>query len=683
MNRKIAIPKLPHAFFRWYCRKDRYEELHGDLEELFYERAAESGLATARLFYWFNVIRCFQPYAWKKSTRQTNAHFMMFNNYFKISIRGLMKNPLNSFINVAGLAMAIGICIFAYGFARWTYSTDQFHKNKNEVYLATFFANRDGKEQQFGQTPRPLGEMLRADFAQIKKVCRVEDRSVVVKYEDNVFHERVRYTDPEFLDMFTFPLKWGTSHSLADPNSIIISEPMSIKYFGEENPIGQGILVIFDKERSKAFKISGVAKAFPKARTISFDFLINFENLKISVPVYDFQDWKSMVNATLIQIDNRTDLAAVENGMKKYISLQNKAAEEDWAIGSFTFEPLATLHERSENIRDDISRSSKNNYITVVYLVFISVFLLALACFNYINIAIASAAKRLKEIGVRKSIGADRRIVIVQFLSENMVITFFALILGLILGMTVFIPGFEAMWDFNMDFRLDDAKLWIYLPAILFLTSIASGIYPSVYISKFNVTEILKGSVKFGNRNPLTKTFLCIQLIMACIFITNAVVMSQNSSYMAKRPWGYNQEQGLYAIVHDQSEYDKVHALMVQDPDVLSISGSKHHLGKSNATAVLHFPDHEYEVDQFSVDAGYFTTMGLELKEGRTFHSEEGSDKYAVVVNSVLASNLGPGSAIGQQFRIDSVQYEIIGVLNEFHSYSFTRSSGHHFYRCR
>src|SRR5687768_3521541 len=195
----------------------------------------------------------------------------MSRNYFKVALRGLMKSPLNSFINIFGLSIGISLCIFAYAFARWTYSTDQFHEHKNSVYLVTFFADREGTAQQYGLTPRPLGEMLRADFAHIEKVCRIEDRSVVVKYGEHIFHERVRYVDPEFLEMFTFPLKWGTPTSLADVNSIILSQAMSTKYFGDENPIGRDILIKFDQERSKAFKITGVAKDFPKARTISFN----------------------------------------------------------------------------------------------------------------------------------------------------------------------------------------------------------------------------------------------------------------------------------------------------------------------------------------------------------------------------------------------------------------------------
>jgi putative ABC transport system permease protein len=667
-------PEWPLKFLRFFLKKEYLEEIEGDMEEIFQENAEQHSVRKAKRMYAWEMLKLLRPNLLKnfEFLQHLNQH-AMFKNYFKVSLRGLMKNPLNSFINVFGLSAAIGICIFAYAFARWTYSTDQFHEHKNEVYLITFFANRDGSAQQFGTTPRPLGEMLREDFAQIKKICRVEDRNVVMKYKDNVFHERVRYTDPEFLEMFTFPLKWGTSKSLADANSIILSEDMSIKYFGEENPIGQDILMVFGKDRSKAFKIAGVAKEFPKARTIRFDFLINFENLRTTEPGYDFHDWKAFVNATLIQVDNPSDLKTIERGMEKYKKVQNEAVKEDWALASFAFEPLATLHERAGNIRDDISRSSSDNYKSIIFMVIIAIFILVLACFNYINIAIATAAKRLKEIGVRKSIGATRRVVIVQFLTENLVITFFALIFGLILGYTFFIPGFEQLWHFDMDFKLSDPNLWIYLPVVLLLTSIASGIYPSLYISKFQVVGILKGSVKFGQKNPLTKIFLSIQLMLGCIFITIATTFTQNNSYMAKRSWGYNQAETLYANIPDHAAYEELNALLSQDPDIVSISGSSHHLGKNNATTVLHFPDREYEVDQLSVDAKYFETMGLQLKAGRAFNDHEGSDKQAIMVNELLVKNMAWENPIGQRFIIDSVQYEVVGVAKDFHSYSFSK----------
>lgn len=673
LQNNISPPKWPLEFLRFFVKEKYLEEIEGDMEEIFFENVERLSLKNARRIYTIEMVRLIRPILLKnlKPTSTLNQ-YPMFKNYFKTSFRGLMKTPLNSFINIFGLSMAIGFCLFAYSFAQWTYRTDQFHKNKNEVYLATFMADRDGVMQQHGRTPRPLGEMLREDFANIKKVCRVEDRSVVLKYKDNVFHERVRFTDPEFLEMLTFPLKWGTTSSLADINSIILSEEMSNKYFGEENPIGHDILMKFDDKRSKAFKITGVAEAFPKAHTIDFDFLVNFENFRASDPGYDFTDWSKFVNATLIQVDNPSDVKGIEEGMDKYRILQNEEAQEDWAISSFTLEPLATLHERSEEIKDDISWSTRDNAETIIYLSIIGVLLLALACFNYINIAIVSAAKRLKEIGVRKTIGATRRIVIVQFLMENIVITFFALIVGLVLGVTIFIPGFEKMWLFSMGFKLTDATLWVYLTSILLLTGIAAGIYPAFYISKFQVVKIIKGSVQFGQKNPLTKLFLGFQLIIACILITSAVMFTQNTAYLSERSWGYNQEAVLYVSVPDHASFEQLNAVMAQDPNVLFTSGSSHHLGRDYTTTVVHMPDRQYEVDQLSVDANYFETMGLHLQQGRVFKDNYASDNQAVVVNELFVKTIASSKPIEQLLKIDSIQYVIVGVVSDFHNRSFS-----------
>jgi putative ABC transport system permease protein len=681
-SKPVHPPKWPLRFLRFFVKKEYLEEIEGDMEELFQDSAEQFSLRKAKRMYSWEILKLFRPILMKNLAFMTNLTYHgMFKNYFKVSLRGLLKNPTNSFINVFGLAAAIGIAVFAYAFARWTYSTDQFHEFKNEVFLVTFFADREGTPQQYGTTPRPLGEMLKNDLAHVNKVCRVEDRNVVVKYEDNVFHERIRYTDPEFLEMFTFPLKWGTTASLKDVNSIILSEPMAIKYFGDQNPVGLSVLVKFDDKRSKAFKIAGVANGFPDALTLRFDFLINFDNLVTSSPDYDVHDWKSFVSATFIQVDDAANIGTVAGGMAKYKKLQHEAVNEEWAITSFAFEPLATLHQRSEDIRDDISRSSYTNYATINWLIGISLLLLVLASFNYINIAIATAAKRLKEIGVRKSIGATRSIVIFQFLSENVLITFFAMIVGVVMAMTIFIPGFESLWDFNMNFMLTDPRLWIYLVVVLLFTSVASGIYPSIYISKFQVVGILKGSVKFGQKNPITKILLCVQMTLSCIFMILTVMFTQNTNYLSKRSWGYNPHEAIYALLPDKASFEKLAALMEQDPDVLKVSGSAQHVGKKNSARVLNFGDREYEVDELAVDANYFETMQLQLLQGRTFEHHEGSDRQSVVINELMAKNIGWTQPVGQVFRLDSIQFEVIGVVKDFHSYSFVQPIKSTFFR--
>ncbi|HRE65764.1 MAG TPA: ABC transporter permease [Cyclobacteriaceae bacterium] len=669
----LQPPHWPLKFLRFFLKKEYLEEIEGDMEEFFYENTERFSVGKAKRIYTWEMIKLLRPNLIKNFEFVNKIiQYSMIKNYFKVSVRGLLKSPVNSFINIFGLAAAIGFCIFFYAFVVYTFKRDQFHENKDVVFLTTFTASREGALRQYGLSPRPLGELLKQDFPQVTKVCRVEDRNVIVKHGDNIFNERIRFVDPTFLDMFTFPLKWGVSTSLTDLNSVVISEPMAEKYFGDENPIGQSILVKFTSENGKEFKITGVAKKFPSSRSFDFHFLVNFDNLRTAQPGFDFHDWSAFHQATFIQVAQPSDITMVEVGMSKYKRLQNEAVEKDWAIASFQFEPLATTHIKTDEIREDVFREGTHSNLTSIkFLSGICTLMLLLACFNYINIAISTSVKRLKELGVRKTIGATRRLVIVQFLSENIVVTFFAMLFGILLGWLVVIPWFEGLWHFSMEFSLNDPRLWMYLPVIMLITAIASGIYPAIYISRFQTVTILKGSVRFGQKNPITKIFLGFQLVLACMFITSAIVFTMNGDYLANRSWGYSNRDVLYTAVADESAFQQLNDVMQRNPKVLSISGSAQHIGKTHQTTVLHFPDKDFEADRLAVSPSYFKTMGIELAEGREFKDFDGSDKNAVVVNETMVKNLSWSNPLGQQFRIDSITYEVVGVAKDFHSYSF------------
>lgn len=591
----------------------------------------------------------------------------MFKNYLKTSLRSLLKNPLSSFINLFGLAVAIGVTLIVYSFMEFDLTVDDFHENKEKVYLTTFHVDRDGTERHLGLSPTPLGEMLRRDFSQIEKVCRVEDFGAVVKYEDKVFNQTIRYVDPEFLEMMTFPLKWGDPESLKDFNSIILSHNMSVKFFGDENPIGKNLLLVFGDQK-KSFMITGVAEKFPLAHAIDFQFLVHFENINTTHPDYDLTNWRGFVNATLIQVERPSDLQTVAEGMDKYKELQN-SVRDDWAISSFEFVKLADLHNRSGDIWSDISSGTEDEARLILPI--IGIFMLLLACFNYINIAIVSAAKRLKEIGVRKVIGANKRLVITQFMAENIFITLFALLFGLLLGMFVFLPWFNQLFSIDLELRWSDGNLWLYLLGILLFTGVASGIYPAFYIAKFEVVRIFKGSVQFGKKNKLTKIFLGFQLILACITITCGVIFTQNTSYQAERSWGYDPSSSLYVRVPDESAFNKLNAVMMQNPNVLQTSGSQNHLGRSTLTRVIETPERQYEIQELQVDANYMESIGAELVAGRLFRDQFESDKRTVVVNELMAKSMELEDPIGATFKIDSIQYQIIGMVKDIHVYSF------------
>lgn len=603
----------------------------------------------------------------RKPTIKTLLFRAMINNYFKSFSRNMLKHPLTSIINVLGLAVAIGICLVVYLFYDWDKSLDQFHEHKNEVYLTTFFVNREGTEQQYGTSPAPMGKMMTQDFPQIEKMCRIVDAGAVVKYEENVFNERIRYVDPAFLDVFTFPLKWGMANSLKDANSIVLSEEVAKKYFKDENPVGQNMLIKFSETTSKTFRVGGVAKAFPDHHIIDFDMLINFDNIKIAKPDFEMNDWEEMVAATLIKVGSAEEMKEVRKGVKKYLDLQH-AANSEWPISSFEFVKLADLHFEASHIRNSISHDYNGE--ARLGMPIIALFMVVMACLNYINISITSAVKRLKEIGLRKVIGARRSAVMSQFLIENLFMTAFAALIGLLLGATVFMPWFCRLSGDAIHFNPADPFVWIFTSVVILLTGILSGAYPSVYISKFQAVEVFRGSVKFGQKNVATKIFLGLQLVITCIGITNAIVFSQNSTYQKQRSWGYEKEDVLYSYVGSQSAYTKLYNAMRQEPSVKLLAGAKNHLGQSSETKVVEVNDREYEVQKFEVSPNYFETMGIPFNTGQSFASD--GDKLQLVVNEKFMKNLGLMEMEHAAVTIDSVSYRIVGIVEDVHSQSFS-----------
>ncbi|MEQ8240384.1 MAG: FtsX-like permease family protein, partial [Cyclobacteriaceae bacterium] len=478
----------------------------------------------------------------------------------------------------------------------------------------------------------------------------------------------IHHVDPAFLEVFTFPLKWGLSNSLKSNSSIILSEKMSQKYFGDENPVGQTLKLLFGLERSKMFEITGVAEAFPDARIIDFDFLVNIENVSYANPDYNFNNWTEEIDATLILVKNEADLATIKSGMSKYKEVQN-GIDADWPIQDFDFVSINDLHLASGRIRNDISYDATLE--GRISLPIIAGFLLVLACFNYINIAIVSGAKRLKEIGLRKVIGANRRSIIVQFFSENLMLTALAALLGFVLAATLFLPWFASFAPVTDQFDLLDPTMWSFLIAILFLTAIFSGLYPAFYISRFQAVQIFSGKLKFGNKNLLTKVFLTLQLALTCVGIAFAIIMAQNSNYQMDRSWGYNPKQILYQYVGDASAFAKLEKKLLEHPEVLSVMGSAHHFSRSQSPITVHLPHTQLSVKELSIGEGYLENMGVSLKGGRWLQQDGRGDLDKILINEKMAQILDFQNPIGQSIKITEQSYDIVGVVRDVHFNDF------------
>ncbi|OEK05381.1 hypothetical protein BFP71_18495 [Roseivirga misakiensis] len=564
--------------------------------------------------------------------------------------------------------MALGVAIMVYSFVDMEYTTDQFHENKHEIYMATSTLSRSGQEAQYGIIPAPYAQILMNDFPQIDRVIRMEHRGGVLKNGASVFNETFTFVDPGFLDMFTFPLKWGNKSALNEPNKIIISENTSIKYFGDTNPLGKSMTFEFGALKY-TFEVAGVAEKFPYKRSMDFRVLVNFDQLKQIDPAVKLTDWGTFLDGTFIQTNNPSAVANITQNVQQYVALQNEV-RKDYPATAFGFFPWVDLYLKGDDMRNTVTGSTDG--VGSLVLSIIAGFILVLAIFNYINIAIVSATKRLKEIGVRKVMGSTRKSLVFQFLSENVFLTLIALILGFILGVTVLIPGFDQMFDIGMEFDIAQPSLWIFLLILVVFTGLASGAYPALYISNFSAVNIFRGRLKFGGKNKMTKIFLTFQYILACIAVVGGIMFTQNTAFQKSQDWGYNEKATISTNISPATEAMQLMAAMESNPNIASIAPSKHHLSRRSTRMEIQILEKDYDILTLEIGPEYVETMELEVLEGRTFEKNRETDFQNVLINEQMAKLLNPQGALGERFKSDTLNFAVIGILKDFHQYNFS-----------
>jgi hypothetical protein len=330
----------------------------------------------------------------------------MFKNYLKVAVRNLWSNKLYAFINMLGLGVAIGYCVVAY--LNHTYNTgfDGFHRNADRIFRVKTLMVRNDREDRLGIVPRPLAPALAADFSAVEKTVRLTTTNAVFKLGDKVFNETVMHADPAFFEMFDFQLKLGNRDVLHDKSRLVLSEETALKYFGNENPLGKQITVRYGDGAPLEFFVGAVAEELPDGSSIQFDALAALEIL-IDVGSDKENDWADWAHAAFVQFSDPSQASIVEKRLEPYVAAHNAAAP-DFQITGLYFDPLPKLgmNAWSEDLNSDILKRAMHP-AGMVSPSIIAVLLLLMACFNYINTSIAFSSKRLKEIGIRKVLGAS------------------------------------------------------------------------------------------------------------------------------------------------------------------------------------------------------------------------------------------------------------------------------------
>lgn len=595
----------------------------------------------------------------------------MIKNYILLGFRNILKNKWISAFNIFGLSLGIAFALLAFNFIEFEFSVDQFHSNKERVFLVTHYKKENQQLQYWGTAPAALGPRLKSEASAVEEFLRLSNKSAVVRYGDkSPLAEKVTFADPSFFDLLSFPLESGNTTALNDPSSIILSKNTAIKYFGNEDPLGKELHIQFGDSFEQTFTVKGVAEAFPLKKSFEFNLLMPFEVMR-SIDS-EYKGWSNYVNALFIKTSSAADEVPLESDViDNYIPEHNKA-NSDYQIDFFSLEPLATMAQDAYKIRGSLARSY-GPPTGKVALSIMALLLITLSALNYVNTATAMATSRLKEIGLRKVMGSTRGAIIRQFLTENFLLNTFSLGIGIILAAFLLIPAFDNLFNIGLRFEMVNINLWLFSLTLLLLITFLSGSYPALYVSKFEPSHILGGQQKLRNKKRFTKVLLFFQFLFAFVYIAASLGFIANEQYQKSRDWGYQMDDLLVLEINNERVYDQVMQTIKEIPEVEKVAGSSYQIGYTRPYVVINPEREEMKSVIYEVGKGYVKTFGLELAEGEYFDPNLNRDDKSVLINETFAATMGWEVPLNEQIELDGSVYTIRGVLKDFHYGDFSK----------
>ena len=586
----------------------------------------------------------------------------------KVALRNLWKNRLFALINMMGLGIALACCIVAY--LNWEYNAkfDTYHQNTEAVYRINFTRDIDGRSSKNGSCPLPLAKVASTNIKEIDLAVRYMPTMGNFKINNQIFRTSLTAVDPEFMEIFTFPLVQGSESSLKDSRTIWINEILRNKYWPEKDDIIGETLTYIDGSTMVDFQVGGVFVKPPNNTSFWAEAYINYESL-FNIENRDLNDWSGF-NSTFVRLKNRADVVRVETQLQDFVAPQNKV-KNDYKVARYYLDPFDGMAVRAE--KDDIYNhwfieslptAAANAPGVMAFL------LLLLACFNYTNTSIATVNRRIKEIGIRKVMGSNRRQIMLQFFGENLLLTFMSLLLGILLA-AFLVPAYSAMWIFlDIKFNLfENLQLILFLGSLLILAAILSGLYPTMYVSHFQPTAIFRGTVKFSGTNWFMRILLILQFSLSLIAIICGFVFSQNAKFQESYDLGFNVESVLCAYVKDENGYRTFRNQLEDIPEIIKIAGAKHNFTSSWYTDPINAEDRELDVNIFGIGSGYLRAMSATILKGRDFlENSEHDARNSVIINEDLAKKLGWQDPIDKKLTLrDTVKLSVIGLVKDIY----------------
>jgi putative ABC transport system permease protein len=604
----------------------------------------------------------------------------LFKNYFITTIRNIRKSKIFSVINITGLAIGLACFILIIVFIRNEISYDTFHERADRIYRPVEIQHPPGVgTQHVAVTMGPLAPALQQDFPEIVTAARImrTGPSLCRQGDLKFYEEGFVFADPQIFDIFTIPIADGDRQSpLKEPNSLVISQSLARKYFGSENPIGKTFSVSHYHGKDE-FIVTAVMKDYPENSHLTFDLIAPYPLIESKVDW--LKSWGTNTMATYVLLREGTDVTALEAKFPEFIHKYNPR-DKGKEMGLY-LQSLKDIHLRSGHIRYQTFNHNQGNINSVYIFSAIALFILLIACINFMNLSTARSLKRAKEVGIRKVLGSSRRNLVQQFIGESVFISFLALALGLII-LELFFPYFQSLLENQIPkYYYSDIYFLLQLVLIALLVGIVSGSYPAFFLSSFQPGQTLKGTFKGGKRGKGLRKFLVVfQFAIAIALISSTGIIRNQLDYIRNKNLGYNTDQVVYLPLRGAEARSKARLIkneLLRNPNVVSVSATAGLTGASGSQGTMTVAGSEEETKmmmRFSfVDFDYIKTMEMQILQGRDFSPEIASDTVnSVILNRTAVKELGWTHPLGMEFkgRENQQNYKVIGIVNDFHFYT-------------
>jgi putative ABC transport system permease protein len=630
----------------------------------------------------------------------------MSKHYIKVLLRSIAANKFYTFVNITGLSigMAAGLILLLY--VQFELGFDDFHENKGHIYRIITIGNES--QQQSAMSPFKLTPALLESFPDIENVCRTRHMTYAVKKGDNFIMENgFLQADSSFFDIFSFTIIYGNaSNALKGDNSVVLTKSAAEKYFPGENPLGKTMEISLNG-RSYHQQVTAVIEDFPANSHIQAYIILpiyttiwSYENINRSRVLPSFESW--YINSFYTYILSNENFNK-DQFLDKLSSFIKSRISEDFP-STFNIQPLEDIHLRSELLTADVQNKGKRNHIILFGT--IAILILVIAIINYIILSTTRSLKRVKEIGLRKVIGASRMNIIKLVLGESLFISFVSLPFAIILAHLT-LPYLNELLGKDISFSISSNPLilWCLILTCL-LTGIVSGSYIAIYLSSFKPIDIFRSHINLGLRGSVfQKSLISLQLIIFIGLVICAGIIYQQVLYMKDNDvLGFEKENLISIYTHDAREgfndqYLSFKSELLKNPNILYVSSSNANppsfntvtsyfalrMKDMNGKIVEHWvsgsgsiPEMEKDIRELliyernNIDFDYIEALGLQLVDGRSFDKKISSDRKAVIVNEEFIRSFNVQNPLAEKFKFGSSSINIIGIVRDYHSKSLS-----------